>query len=52
MEHFNEIKKLNIIKKFENNTLTIEDLREVEECAYKSGYKQGSEDKQFDIYGF
>lgn len=46
-----EIKKLNLIKKFENGTLTLNDLKALEASAYAQGYKQGYEDKVFKIYG-
>lgn len=47
---FEEIKQ-KIMQKFNNNTLTLEDLKELEKAAYANGYQQGYEDKNFDIYG-
>lgn len=45
------VKKLNLIKKFENNTLTLDDLKKLESSAFTEGYKQGYEEKVFKIYG-
>lgn len=50
-QHQHTMKKLNLIEKFENNTLTLDDLKTLEAAAYAEGYKQGYEDKVFEIYG-
>lgn len=51
LAHDEPYKDLEIVRKYDSATLTIKDIWELKERAYREGYMQGFRNRRFEDYG-